>query len=264
MPPAAGGNTIPDVGERHFAACSGKRIGGRERDLAPPKRIWLYLAMLGEGECFYENHWVPSCEALRNGGIAPVRLAAKEGLALLNGTQCMVAVGGLALLRAERVAKLADLCELALEATGGTPVAFDARISARPRGTTRLSRAPPGASAKQRNPQLASARRSARARRILLRCIPQVHGAVEAALSHARETVEVESGSAADNPLVFADTDEILSGGNFHGAPLAMVYDYAAIALADLMSITERRIDRLINRSNGPGLPPFSACRRVT
>ena len=94
--------------------------------------------------------------------------------------------------------------------------------------------------------------------------MPQVHGAVRAALGHARETVEVESGSATDDPLVFADTDEILSGGNFHGAPLAMVYDYAAIALADLMSITERRIDRLINPDLNDGLPPFlSACPGV-
>jgi histidine ammonia-lyase len=87
--------------------------------------------------------------------------------------------------------------------------------------------------------------------------MPQVHGAVRTALAHARETVEIESGSATDNPLVFADTDEILSGGNFHGAPLGMVYDYAAIALTDLMSITERRIDRLVNPDLNDGLPPF-------
>jgi histidine ammonia-lyase len=87
--------------------------------------------------------------------------------------------------------------------------------------------------------------------------MPQVHGAVRNALAHARETVEIESGSATDNPLVFAETEEILSGGNFHGAPLALVCDYAAIALTDLMSITERRIDRLINPDLNEGLPPF-------
>jgi histidine ammonia-lyase len=90
-----------------------------------------------------------------------------------------------------------------------------------------------------------------------LRCMPQVHGATRAALNHATQVVEIESGSATDNPLVFADTSEILSGGNFHGAPLALVYDYAAMALTDLMSISERRIDRLINPDLNEGLPPF-------
>ena len=87
--------------------------------------------------------------------------------------------------------------------------------------------------------------------------MPQVHGAVRNALAHARETVEIETGSATDNPLVFSDTGEVLSGGNFHGAPLALVLDYAAIAVTDLMSITERRIDRLVNPDSNEGLPPF-------
>jgi histidine ammonia-lyase len=235
---------------------------GASGDLAPLAH--LALAMLGEGECFYKHHWVPSCEALRDGGIAPVRLAAKEGLALLNGTQCMVAVGGLALLRAERVTKLADLSgAMALEALRGTPVAFDARIhNARPHAGQRASAAHLRElleDSEIRNSHLHDDPRVQDA--YCLRCMPQVHGAVRAALSHARETVEVESGSATDNPLVFADTDEILSGGNFHGAPLAMVYDYAAIALADLMSITERRIDRLINPDLNDGLPPFLSAR---
>ena len=231
---------------------------GASGDLAPLAH--LALAMIGEGKCLYRGEWIPSREALQSAGIPPLRLAAKEGLALLNGTQGMVAVGSLSLLRAERVAKLADLAgAMSLEALRGTPVAFDARIhSARPH---------PG--------QLASA---AHLREILrdsaireshlyddprvqdaycLRCMPQVHGAVRNALAHARETVEIESGSATDNPLVFADTEEILSGGNFHGAPLALVCDYAAIALTDLMSITERRIDRLINPDLNEGLPPF-------
>jgi histidine ammonia-lyase len=90
-----------------------------------------------------------------------------------------------------------------------------------------------------------------------LRCMPQVHGAVRNAIQHARETIEIETGSATDNPLVFPDTDEVLSGGNFHGAPIALVLDYAAIALTDLMSITERRIDRLVNPDSNEGLPPF-------
>jgi histidine ammonia-lyase len=90
-----------------------------------------------------------------------------------------------------------------------------------------------------------------------LRCMPQVHGAVRTALAHAVDVVQIESGSATDNPLVFSETGEVLSGGNFHGAPLALVFDYAAIALTDLMSITERRIDRLVNPDSNEGLPPF-------
>jgi histidine ammonia-lyase len=94
-----------------------------------------------------------------------------------------------------------------------------------------------------------------------LRCMPQVHGAVRGALYHARESVEIETGSATDNPLIFAETGDVLSGGNFHGAPLALSFDYAAIALTDLMSITERRIDRLVNPDSNEGLPPFLTTR---
>ena len=231
---------------------------GASGDLAPLAH--LALAMIGEGECFYKGKWVKSCEALQATGIAPVRLAAKEGLALLNGTQAMGAVGALALLRAERVVKLADLAgAMSLEALRGTPVAFDARIHA--------ARPHPGQQASAthlrdlledseiRDSHLHNDLRVQDA--YCLRCMPQVHGAVRTALTHARETVEIESGSATDNPLVFADTNEILSGGNFHGAPLGMIYDYAAIALTDLMSITERRIDRLVNPDLNDGLPPF-------
>jgi histidine ammonia-lyase len=231
---------------------------GASGDLAPLAH--LALAMLGEGQCFYKGQWMPSSEACRAADIAPVRLAAKEGLALLNGTQAMVAVGALALLRAERVAKLADLAgAMSLEALLGTPVAFDARIqAARPHAGQRdaaahlvdlLHNSELRDSHLHNDPRVQDA--------YCLRCMPQVHGAVRMALSHARETVEIESGSATDNPLVFAGAEEILSGGNFHGAPLSYVYDYTAIALTDLMSITERRIDRLINPDLNDGLPPF-------
>jgi histidine ammonia-lyase len=231
---------------------------GASGDLAPLAH--LALAMIGEGECLYEDRWVPSSQALQGAGIEPVRLAAKEGLALLNGTQAMVAVGSLALLRAERVTKLADLAgALSLEALRGTPVAFDPRIhAARPHPGQMASAAHLLELLKDsdiRNSHLVDDPRVQDA--YSLRCMPQVHGAVRMALAHAREVVEIESGSATDNPLVFTDTNEILSGGNFHGAPLALVYDYAAIALTDLMSITERRIDRLINPDLNDGLPPF-------
>ena len=231
---------------------------GASGDLAPLAH--LALAIIGEGRSLYKGEWMPSRDALRAAGIGPVRLAAKEGLALLNGTQAMGAVGALALLRAERVTKLADLAgAMSLEALLGTPVAFDPRIhAARPHAGQRDSAAHLLDLLKDSELRKSHLENDPRVQdAYCLRCMPQVHGAVRMALTHARETVEIESGSATDNPLVFVATDEILSGGNFHGAPLAYVYDYAAIALTDLMSITERRIDRLVNPDLNNGLPPF-------
>src|SRR6266567_2590335 len=231
---------------------------GASGDLAPLAH--LALALIGEGEAFYRGERLPSADALRRAEIEPLQLEVKEGLALLNGTQAMAAVGGLALYRAERVARLADVAgAMTLEALRGTPVAFDERIQdARPhpgqievaahlRELLRDSEI--RQSHLQNDPRVQDA--------YSLRCMPQVHGAVRGALNHARETVEIETGSATDNPLVFSDTGEVLSGGNFHGAPLALAFDYAAIALTDLISITERRIDRLVNPDANEDLPPF-------
>jgi histidine ammonia-lyase len=241
---------VPHIPEKGSVGASG--------DLAPLAH--LALAMIGEGRCLYRGSRVPSAEALRAADIAPVRLAAKEGLALLNGTQAMAAVGALALLRAERVAKLADLAgAMSLEALTGTPVAFDPRIhAARPHPWQIAAAAHLGRlleNSEIRNSHLENDPRVQDA--YSLRCMPQVHGAARMALQHARETVEIESGSATDNPLVFAEEGEILSGGNFHGAPLALVYDYAALAMTGLMGIIERRTDRLINPDLNFGLPPF-------
>jgi histidine ammonia-lyase len=231
---------------------------GASGDLAPLAH--LALAAIGEGEAFYNGERLPSAVALERAGVASLKLEVKEGLALLNGTQAMGAVGGLALHRADRLARLADVAgAMTLEALRGTPVAFDERIhNARPhRGQIAvaahlrelLTDSEIRKSHLDNDPRVQDA--------YSLRCMPQVHGAVRAALGHAREVVEIESGSATDNPLVFSDTGEVLSGGNFHGAPLALVFDYAAIALTDLMSITERRIDRLVNPDSNEGLPPF-------
>ena len=231
---------------------------GASGDLAPLAH--LALTVIGEGEAFYLGERMESIEALRRARIEPVSLEAKEGLALLNGTQAMAAVGGLALQRAETVARLADVSgAMTLEALRGTPVAFDERIhAARPHPGQMevaahlrelLRESEIRASHVENDPRVQDA--------YSLRCMPQVHGAVRGALTHARETVEIETGSATDNPLVFASENEVLSGGNFHGAPLALAFDYAAIALTDLMSITERRIDRLVNPDFNEGLPPF-------
>ena len=231
---------------------------GASGDLAPLAH--LALTVIGEGEAFYRDEKVPSAEALRRAEIQPLQLEVKEGLALLNGTQAMAAVGALALHRAERVTCLADVAgAMALEALRGTPVAFDERIhAARPHGgqievaahlRELLRDSEIRQSHLENDPRVQDA--------YSLRCMPQVHGAVRGALAHAREIVETETGSATDNPLVFAETGEVLSGGNFHGAPLALSFDYAAIALTDLMSINERRIDRLVNPDANEDLPPF-------
>ena len=231
---------------------------GASGDLAPLAH--LALALIGEGEVIYKGQRTGACCALREAGIEPLTLEAKEGLALLNGTQAMAATGALALDRAMRVTQLFDLAgAMSLEALRGTPTAFDERIhAARPhRGQIAaaahlrrlLADSEIRESHRHNDPRVQDA--------YCLRCMPQVHGAARGALAHVREVVETEAGSATDNPLIFSDENDILSGGNFHGAPLALALDYAAIALTDLMSISERRIDRLINPDINEGLPPF-------
>ena len=231
---------------------------GASGDLAPLAH--LALVVIGEGEAFYEGKRMSGSEALQAADLEPVGLEVKEGLALLNGTQAMAAVGGLALNRAERLVRVADAAgAMSLEALRGTPVAFDERIQqARPHPgqlavaanlRELMSDSEIRTSHLENDPRVQDA--------YSLRCMPQVHGAVRGALNHVREIVETETGSATDNPLVFADTGEVLSGGNFHGAPLAMAFDYAAIAVTDLMSISERRVDRLVNPDLNEDLPPF-------
>jgi histidine ammonia-lyase len=235
---------------------------GASGDLAPLAH--LALNVIGEGEAFFEAERIATAEALRRAKLKPVELEAKEGLALLNGTQAMHAVGGLALLRAQRLARVADVSgAMSLEALKGTPVAFDPRLQeARPH---------PGQKAvaqhllsllgdsEIRESHLTDDPRVQDA--YSLRCMPQVHGAVRGALAHCEDVLLIESASATDNPLVFAQTGDVISGGNFHGAPLAFAFDYAAIAITDLMSISERRTDRLVNPDKSEGLPAFLAQR---
>lgn len=231
---------------------------GASGDLAPLSH--LALACVGEGEAIYEGARMGGGEALRRAGVEPLRLEAKEGLALLNGTQALTAVGALALGRASRLARTADVSgAMTLEALKGTPAAFDERIHrARPHPGQRetaahlldlLGESEIRDSHKENDPRVQDA--------YSLRCMPQVHGAVRDALRHARTLTETETGSATDNPLVFADSEEVISGGNFHGAPLAYAFDYAAVALVSLGNISERRIDRLVHPDKNEGLPPF-------
>ena len=233
---------------------------GASGDLAPLAH--LALTIIGEGEAFLDGERMESSEALRRAKLEAAHLGAKEGLALLNGTQAMHAVGGLALLRAKRLSRLADISgAMSLEALTGTPAAFDARLQdARPHAGQRaaakhLLTLLEGSEIRQSHlkddPRVQDA--------YSLRCMPQVHGAVRGALSHCEDVLLVESASATDNPLVFSESGDVISGGNFHGAPLAFAFDYAAIAIVDLMSMSERRIDRLVNPDKNEGLPAFLA-----
>jgi len=238
---------------------------GASGDLAPLAH--LALVVIGEGEAFYKGERMAGGDALGRAGLKPIQLAAKEGLALLNGTQAMVAVGGLAVARAQRLARLADVAgAMSLDALLGTPVAFDPRIQqARPHAGQIAAAA--HLTALMQGSQIRESHREHCTRvqdAYCLRCMPQVHGAVRGALAHVGSVLETEAGSATDNPLVFpgnssetAGDGTVISGGNFHGAPLSYALDYAAIAVTDLAGITERRIDRLLNPDINEGLPAF-------
>jgi histidine ammonia-lyase len=236
---------------------------GASGDLAPLAH--LAQVAIGEGEAIYHGRRIPGSDAMREAGIAPLALEAKEGLALLNGTQGMLALLALALRQAEIAVGTADVAAaLSLDALRGSPAAFDDRIArVRPfaghattaRNLQRLNR---GSEIRE------SHRSPEKDKRVQdpysLRCTPQVHGAVRDALAQVRATIEVELNSATDNPLVFvgqgAEPGEVISGGNFHGQPLAMAADQMAVALATLAGISERRIEQMTN-PNSSQLPAF-------
>ncbi len=233
---------------------------GASGDLAPLAH--LALAMIGEGRAEHDGKLLPGADALGRAGLQPLSLEAKEGLTLVNGTQLITAIGGLAVVDAERLARTADLVgALTLEALRGTPQPFQARIHA--------VRRHPGQIASARNlwallagsPNVAAHRDCGKVQDpYSLRCMPQVHGATRDALAYTRAALEREAGSATDNPLVFPGTDgaedALVSGGNFHGQPVAMALDFAALAVANLGNISERRVEQLVN-PHLSGLPAF-------
>jgi histidine ammonia-lyase len=252
---------------------------GASGDLAPLAH--LSLALIGEGECIDEKGTrIPSAEALKRAQIKPLVLAAKEAVSLINGTQAMLAVGTLALLAAEILVDSADVIGgVACDALQGTDTAFDERIhkvrphSGQIKTAANLRRMLEGSQIRE------SHRNCGRVQDAYsLRCIPQVHGAVRDTLAHCRTVFETEANSAVDNPLVFiparveagdspageehnsaAAEGDVISGGNFHGEPVAFALDFLAIALSALAGISERRIERLVNPALSEGLPPFLA-----
>jgi histidine ammonia-lyase len=230
---------------------------GSSGDLAPLAH--LVLCLLGKGRVLYRNRALSARSALRRVGLKPLRLAAKEGLALVNGTQMMAAYGALAVHRAMDCAKLADVSgAMSVEALKGSDTAFDDRIhQLRPhRGQrasarnlrTLMSGSEIRESHRYDDPRVQDA--------YSIRCMPQVHGASRDAIEYVYNVIATEINSATDNPLIFPRERTHLEGGNFHGQPLALALDFLAIALAELANIAERRIERMVNGMLS-GLPRF-------
>ena len=230
---------------------------GASGDLAPLAH--LALPLVGEGRAWFEGSLLGGAEAIAAAGLAPVTLGAKEGLSLINGTQFMAAMAALALVRAWRLARTADLaCALSLEALQGSRTSFHPAIHrARPL-QGQLDSAANLHHLLEGSAIIESHRWCDRVQDAYsLRCAPQVHGASRDLLAHVHSTVAVELNAATDNPLVLVEEGIVVSNGNFHGQPLAFGLDALALAVAELASISERRLERLVNPSLSEGLPPF-------
>lgn len=231
---------------------------GASGDLAP--LAFMSLPLMGKGWVFYEGRLTEGKRAFKKAGISPLKLSSKEGLALINGTCVMTALGVLCLLKAERLAELADMAgALSLEAALCTPAAFDPnvqkarkhkgqKISAE--NLVRLTRASQIREFHKACPKVQDP--------YSFRCMPQVHGAVRDALSYVRSVLEIEVNSATDNPLIFPDQNKVISAGNFHGEPVALALDFLGVGVSELASISERRIASLTNPATS-GLPAFLA-----
>lgn len=231
---------------------------GASGDLAPLAH--LALVLIGEGEAIYRGERLPGAEALSRAGLKPVVLEAKEGLALVNGTQAMSAVGSLALLRAESLMELADLAgAMTLEGLLGSHRPFLANIQkVRPHPgqeacAAHLRALLAGSDIVESHKDCSKVQDP-----YSLRCMPQVHGSAREGIAFCRRILAVEVNSATDNPLVFPEEDLIVSGGNFHGQPVSLALDVLSIALTQLSTVSERRVEQLVNPSLS-GLPPFLA-----
>jgi histidine ammonia-lyase len=243
------GDVLPQVPSRGSVGASG--------DLAPLAH--LALPLIGEGRAWFDGELLDGADALAAAGLEPVRLAAKEGLSLVNGTQFMSALGALGLVRARRLAHAADLaCALSLEALQGSRTSFMPQIH-----TLRPLRGQADSAANVL--RLLEGSAIIEAHRWCdkvqdansLRCAPQVHGAARDLLDYVDYTVSVELNAATDNPLVLVEDEVLVSNGNFHGQPLAFALDALAMAVSELASISERRVERLVNPNLSAGLPAF-------
>src|SRR5882762_8800563 len=230
---------------------------GASGDLAPLAH--LALPLVGEGDAWHDGDLLPGADALAAAGLEPTRLAAKEGLSLVNGTQFMAAFGALGMIRARRLAKTADIaCALSLEALQGSRTSFIPQIH-----RLRPLRGQSESAANVFNLLEGSAINEAHRwcdkvqDAYSLRCAPQVHGASRDLLDYVEGTVAIELNSATDNPLVLVEDELLVSNGNFHGQPLAFALDALAMACSELANISERRVERLVNPNLSDGLPAF-------
>jgi len=254
-------NVLPRIPSQGSVGASG--------DLAPLAH--LALALVGEGEAVYQGELLPGGEALSRAGIEPLMLESKEGLALINGTQFMAGLGALSLLEAARLATLADIAgAMSLEALKGSQGPFEERLmKLRPHpgqaeSASNLRRMLTGSAIMESHRDCGKVQDA-----YSLRCMPQVHGATRDGLRWATDVIARELNSVTDNPLVFPDDPadpaqaepDLISGGNFHGQPLALALDLSAIALAELANISERRVEQLVNPALSSGLTPFLALR---
>jgi len=234
---------------------------GASGDLAPLSH--LALVLLGYGEAEYQGEILSGTEAMKKAGLSPVKLQAKEGLALNNGTQVMTGIACLTLLRSEHLCKIADVvAAITVDGLLGTPSAYDELIH-----NLRLHKGQLESASNLRNLLKDSQLRESHLDcsnvqdAYSLRCVPQVHGAIRQSLKHIREVLEIEINSATDNPLIFPDEDKVISGGNFHGEPIAFACDLLGICVSELANISERRLEQLLNPALNRGLNPFLAMR---
>ncbi|MFC3885738.1 histidine ammonia-lyase [Bacillus songklensis] len=228
---------------------------GASGDLAPLAH--LALVLMGEGEVFYQGERMEAITALSKVGIVPLTLKAKEGLALINGTQAMTAMGLVNYIEAEQLAYQTEaIAALTLEGLRGIEDAFDPRVH-EARGYHQQTEVAERIRRMVSGSQLITKQGELRVQDAYsLRCIPQVHGASWQALDYVKEKLEIEMNAATDNPLIFDDGEKVISGGNFHGQPIALAMDFMKIAVAELANISERRIERLVNPQLND-LPPF-------
>ncbi|HPA92568.1 MAG TPA: histidine ammonia-lyase [Petrotogaceae bacterium] len=231
-------NVVPVIPEKGSLGASG--------DLAPLSH--MVLTMMGMGEAFYKNQRMDSEKAMKLAGIEPVELTSKEGLALINGTQVMTAIAALAVYDAENLSKSADIVSsITIQALKGIVQAFDPKVHDIRNQQGQIKCAANLRKLLQGSKLTTNQGEERVQDPYTLRCIPQIHGASKDAVEYVRTIVEREINAVTDNPLIFAEEDQVISGGNFHGQPIALAMDFLAIALSEFANVSERRIERLVN-----------------
>ncbi len=229
---------------------------GASGDLAPLSH--MVLVLMGEGEAVYNGELMSGKAAMEKAGIEPVKLTSKEGLSLINGTQVMTSIGALTIYDAINLSKTADIAaSLTAEALNGIVDAFDEKVHMVRPHEGQIN------AAKNLLTILGDSKMTTRQGELRvqdaysLRCTPQIHGASKDCFEYVKNKVEIEMNAATDNPLIFVEEEQVISGGNFHGQPMALSFDFLAIGLAELANVSERRLERLVNPALSNGLPAF-------